>query len=336
MDMAAATAGTAQKKTIRQLLKTWIMRRVISCTEAKQIDLADYLSRLGHQPQKIRNNDYWYLSPFREENTASFKVNRRRNIWYDHGTGKGGDLIDFGKLYFNCSTSELLQRLSENISQLFSFHQPFHPSVASEKKDSSESKIVIVDSHPLQAKSLLSYLQKRNIPPAIAQQFCREIDFLLYGKKYTAAGFKNNSGGYELRSENFKGSSTPKDITFIDNDAAQAAVFEGFINYLSFLSLSPKYIERLTNLHGQSLNFLVLNSLSFFERSRQVMEQHQHIHLFLDRDNAGTKWTTRALEWDKLKYTDRSALYKDHKDLNEWLVHYHQQQKEQLKTGRKL
>src|SRR6476469_6025931 len=85
----------------------------------KQIDLVDYLSSLGYQLQKIRNNDYWYLSPLREEKTASFKVNRKLNAWYDHGIGKGGNMVDFGILYHHCSITELLQKLSSS----FSFHR---------------------------------------------------------------------------------------------------------------------------------------------------------------------------------------------------------------------
>ena len=80
------------------------MKNLMSA-EAKQIDLVDYLSALGQRPQKVRNNDYWYLSPLRTENTPSFKVNRTRNVWYDHGIGKGGNLIDFGIIYFNCSVA---------------------------------------------------------------------------------------------------------------------------------------------------------------------------------------------------------------------------------------
>lgn len=57
----------------------------LNCEQAKHIDLVDYLATLGHHPEKIRNNDYWYLSPLREEKTASFKVNRKLNVWYDHG-----------------------------------------------------------------------------------------------------------------------------------------------------------------------------------------------------------------------------------------------------------
>ena len=58
--------------------------------------MVDYLEKLGYMPQKIRGNDYWYLSPFRQEKEPSFKVNRKLNAWYDHGTGRGGNIVDFG------------------------------------------------------------------------------------------------------------------------------------------------------------------------------------------------------------------------------------------------
>ena len=78
----------------------------LMCADAKQLDLVDYLASLGHQPQKARNQDHWYLSPLQEEKTPSFKVDRRLNMWYDRGTGKGGDLIDFGTLYYRCTVSD--------------------------------------------------------------------------------------------------------------------------------------------------------------------------------------------------------------------------------------
>ncbi|WP_436489900.1 CHC2 zinc finger domain-containing protein [Chitinophaga sp. ARDCPP14] len=107
---------------------------------------------MGHLPQIIRNQDYWYLSPLREEKTPSFKVNRQINVWYDHGIAKGGNLVDFGTLYFKCSIADLLCRLSNQPSDLIlSFHPPSptnnqHPAfIADEKKDTTRSKIVIVD-----------------------------------------------------------------------------------------------------------------------------------------------------------------------------------------------
>ena len=111
-----------------------------NCIEANRIDLVDFLSNLGYTPQKVRNNDYWYLSPLRNEKTPSFKVNRKLNVWFDFGEGKGGNLVDFGMQYFKCSVSEVLTRLSQNNIYNFSFHPPF----ADEKKDASNGKIQIV------------------------------------------------------------------------------------------------------------------------------------------------------------------------------------------------
>ncbi|MEP7233620.1 MAG: toprim domain-containing protein [Ginsengibacter sp.] len=66
-------------------------------------------------------------------------------------------------------------------------------------------------------------------------------------------------------------------------------------------------------------NFLVLNSLLFFQKQGERIEQHQQIHLFLDRDSAGIKFTPAALQWSK-KYRDQSHTYKKYKDLNEYLI----------------
>jgi DNA primase len=49
------------------------------------------------------------------------------------------------------------------------------------------------------------------------------------------------------------------------------------------------------------------------------MEQHQLIRLYLDRDAAGQKYSKRALSMSN-KYTDESSLYKNHKDLNDFMV----------------
>ena len=84
----------------------------MNCAEANQIDMVDYLNSVGYQPQKISGNDYWYLSPLRDEKHASFKVERNKNVWYDHGIGKGGSLIDFLMQMHQCDVREALQKLS--------------------------------------------------------------------------------------------------------------------------------------------------------------------------------------------------------------------------------
>jgi hypothetical protein len=309
----------------------------LKCEQAKEIDLVDYLTSLGHQPKQIRNQDYWYLSPLRSEKTASFKVNRQKNVWYDFGIGKGGDLITFGTLYHNCSVSELLDRLSEFQSRpVLSFHPPAilgivpgADPIAGEMKEATEGKIVLVETRPLTARHLTEYLEKRCITLEIASRYCKEVDFLLYAKLHTVIGFQNNSGGFELRNGNFKGSSSPKDIAFIDNNQQQVAVFEGFFSYLSFQTLSRNETQ-------PQANFLILNSLSFFEKSRQLMEKHREVHLLLDRDSAGISNTQKALRWDNKKYIDRSDFYSNCKDLNDWLINREYSLSQSQSRGRRL
>ncbi|TRW23803.1 DNA primase [Flavobacterium zepuense] len=304
---------------------------------AKQLDLVDYLSSLGHLPTKINGSDYWYHSPLREEKTPSFKVNRNLNVWYDHGEGKGGNLIDFGTVYFKCTANEFLQQLAGQAIPSFPFHQPqkaanrnaAQRSFADGKKENAESKIVIVETRQLADKKLLDYLQKRSIPIDIASHFCREVDFLLYGRKHTVVGFQNGAGGYELRSENFKGSSSPKAVTLLAaKPSNDLAVFEGFFSFLSFQTINRNKASPLTNC-------LVLNSLSFFEKSRELMEGYRRVHLILDRDGAGTKATKKALGWNtgkQDKYIDRSDFYSGFKDVNEWL----QSKQPELKQGQRI
>jgi DNA primase len=299
-----------------------------NCKIANQIDLVNYLETLGHEPSKIKNQDYWYLSPLRNENTPSFKVNQKLNLWYDHGLGKGGNVVDFGIEYFRCNVSEFLQLLNGNsitsgisLSLINENQQASNLRIANEKKDNPLDKIIIVDVRTLENKLLMAYLDNRNISQEIAIQHCKEVDFCLNNRKLTAIGFENISGGYELRSENFKGSSSPKDITFINAQAKSVVVFEGFFDYLSYKMMNQKSVNLQTN-------FLILNSLSFFNKSLKLMEKHERVDLYLDRDTGGIKFTSEALQRDSAKYTDQSFLYEQKKDLNEWL-----NREQQVKRG---
>jgi hypothetical protein len=274
----------------------------LSCEQAKQIDIVDYLASLGYNPSKIKRDDYWYLSPLREERTASFKINRKENIWYDHGLGQGGNLVDFGVLYHNCSVKDFLEKLDGNLS----YHQPIikdHPV--------EDSPIKILAERDLISLSLLRYIKQRRIAEEVSKKYCREVIFSLHNKNYLAIGFRNNEGGYELRNEWFKGSSSPKAITIFDNSVKELTVFEGFFNFLSYQSIQQ-------NQQSPASNFLVLNSTSFFEKSRELMEQHDNVHLFLDRDKTGQNMTQQALSWSK-KYSDESRLFEGYNDLNEWM-----------------
>ena len=97
--------------------------------DVKQISIADYLHSLGYSPVKRQGNGLWYKSPLREEHEASFKVNTDRNLWYDFGAGKGGNIIALAKeLYFSDSLPYLLKRIEEQ-TRMFAQSVFLFPSV---------------------------------------------------------------------------------------------------------------------------------------------------------------------------------------------------------------
>jgi len=228
-----------------------------SCEKARQIDMVTYLAVLGYEPVKIRKFDYWYLSPLRTEKTPSFKINQKLNRWYDHGLGKGGNLIDFALLYYRCTVGEFLKMLSGNLS----FHQPIALRLVT-PENTKENQIHILRKGPISAISLCHYLQQRSIPLEIARRYCQEVRYELHEKEYVALGFQNDAGGYELRNPYFKASSSPKDISTINNGGAEATVFEGFFDFLSYLAM-PK------NQQQKPTDFMILNSVSFFQKPVQ-------------------------------------------------------------------
>ncbi len=163
------------------------MKRLIFCAEANQIDLVDYLQKSGHQPTNIRNNDYWYLSPFHEENTPSFKVNRKLNMWYDHGIGKGGNLVDFGIEFYHCSVLEFLQKLEGKTELDFSFHQHVYP--LQKPPNAGERKIIVIAAANLTTPLLCSYLRRRKIDFNTGNTYLKEVVFELNGKQCLAELF---------------------------------------------------------------------------------------------------------------------------------------------------
>ncbi len=62
------------------------------------------------------------------------------------------------------------------------------------------------------------------------------------------------------------------------------------------------------------------------------MEQHHSIHLYLDRDNKGLMITKEVMAMSK-KYRDESSIYKNHKDLNEYLMNRNPEQRQSQRRG---
>jgi hypothetical protein len=228
--------------------------------------------------------------------------------------------VDFGILYHRCGVVEFLQKLNIPDPNL---KRPLRE-LTTPKLVYETGKFEIISTHMLSSYPLLYYLKMCRISHEIASRYCVEVRYKIGDKLYYAIGSKNNAGGYELRNPNFKGSSWPKGSTFIDNGAHDLAVFEGFFDFLSYQSNYAK--QELP-----ARNYLVLNSATLFERNLTKMQNHDHIHLFLDNDKKGQKYTLYELTLDREKFKDERHLYQKYNELNNWIMHVGLSQKQELK-----
>ena len=284
---------------------------------AKQIKIADYLHSLGYSPVKQQGINLWYKSPLREETEASFKVNTERNQWYDFALGKGGGIIELAShLYATDYIPYILERIAEQTQHIrpvsFSFG----------KQSFSEPSFQQLEIVQLASPALLSYLQERGINIVLAKRECSEAHFTHNGKRYFAIAFPNISGGYEIRNRYFKGCIAPKEISHIkqpEKTRETCYVFEGFMDYLSFLTLRQESCPNYPELDGQ--DYIVLNSVSNVSKALYPLGSYERIHCFFDNDRAGME----ALRQIRMEYgrdlyiRDASQTYSGCKDLNEYL-----------------
>ena len=267
--------------------------------EAKKIRIADYLHSLGYSPVKQQGVNLWYKSPFREENEPSFKVNTEREQWFDFGLGKGGNIITLAAhLYATESVPYILKRIEEQTPHVrpvsFSFH----------RQSATEPSFQQLDIVQLSSPALLSYLQERGINTALAKRECREAHFTNNGKRYFAIAFPNISGGYEIRNRYFKGCIAPKEISHIrqSGEPKKACyVFEGFMDYLSFLTLRLESCPQSPDFDRQ--DYMVLNSVANVSKALYPLGSYERIHCFLDNDRAGMEALQQIRkEYDNTRY----------------------------------
>lgn len=267
----------------------------------RNISIKQFLAERGVSPKQERAGYGMYLSPFRTETEPSFKVDYNQNLWYDFGLGEGGSIIDLVMRLERCNFSEAVAKLDNNS---FSFHRE-------ESVHSAHSTLQIVSVKPLQDNRLIDFLQsKRSINIDIAKHYCKEVHYTIGDKPFFAVGFQSDAGGWELRNEYFKGSSSPKSPTTIGNDSPTCLLFEGFMDMLSYLTLKKNICP--------SVDMVVLNSVHNLHRAEAFLQSHRTIHCFLDNDESGRR-TFEAVRKLGQEAINQSSFYRNHKDLNEYL-----------------
>ena len=281
----------------------------------KRYPIVEYLERKGVKPVRRTAAYALYCSPLREEIHPSFKVDTEKNLWIDYGEGRGGSIIDLCMRMEGCTLSEAIRRLGQNapVNDTYSFLNDFVPNNSQPVMavNGARRLIEISDTLPPHFQEYLTKVRCINLEKAMP--FLKCISYEVRGRRYQAIGFANLSGGYELRDDKtFKGTIAPKDITPIFTDRAEpVCIFEGFMDFLSFLSMK----EEITN------HCLVMNSVSNVARTiRYLNDRHlTHIRAFLDNDEAG-RMAVQDFIKAGLHVEDMNIHFQDFKDLNDFHV----------------
>ncbi|MGR4837723.1 MULTISPECIES: toprim domain-containing protein [unclassified Bacteroides] len=289
----------------------------------KRYPIVAYLERKGIKPVRRTPTYVMYRSPFRAEVHPSFKVDTQKNLWIDYAEGRGGSIIDLCMRLEGCTLSEAICRLGQttsfdtacnNVEPSKEKAYSSNGSIKLPKEEVANGARRLIDVSDTLPSHLQEYLTKvRCINLEKALPFLKSISYEVRGRRYEAIGFFNLSGGYELRDDNmFKGTIAPKDITPIFESKAQpVCLFEGFMDFLSFLSMKEEVNNRC----------LVMNSVSNVARSIHYLNEEQitSVRTFLDNDDAGRR---AVLEFVKagFKVEDMSVHYGNFKDLNEYHV----------------
>jgi DNA primase len=280
------------------------MKRKINCETARNFSVLKALEKLGHFPNRTTEKEAWFLSPFRSETQASFKVSRTKNRWYDHGEGVGGNVIDLVCRILKCSIKETLEFLNDGIAISPFKQQPIF--------NKEETEIDIVKVQDIMHPALIQYLNFRGISLMIARIYCKEVWYSNKDTQFFAIGLRNAKNGWELRNKLFKNSSSPKSYTYIQNNGKQLIMLEGMFDLLSLVTLDQELLN--------TSDILVLNSIAFIKAVERHIPKYESIHLYLDNDRAGQQ----ATEYLTKKYKhviDKRDTYKNHKDLNDSICH---------------
>lgn len=292
----------------------------------KSMPITDFLSSLGVEPASRIGQQYFYHSPFREENTPSFCVHPNKNVWYDHGDPdrKGGDIIDLAMqvLKIDMPTAiQMLDQVSLN-PKVNSALQQEKAQAPVKKKAASKTTLQIIRVEEFQSTILNGYLRSRGIKTELLTQsiqtmtHLKQVIYKVEGrdKEYFALGWKNSAGDFELRSKKFQSFiGKTKTYTYLKGRIPGIAIFESFIDYFS----------ALTHFGKPSLGYdiLILNSTRLVKQTLELVLAQPEIHWFGDNDSAGLK----ALAYYKkecqgIKITNQAYLYQGFKDFNDKLT----------------
>ena len=297
--------------------------------------------------QWMRENDFgdgnrkgkhvFYCSPLRSESSPSFAVNLKENLWYDFGSGKGGNLINLvEQLNPTWSEHHVLSYLEGQIKEKnLDYNEDYNAKLKKEeeqrqwvegkRKEYAEQlnndtfvEMVI----PLTNPALFDYISQRRISFEVAHRFCKEVHYTVRGRRFYGIVFMNDADGMEVRNRLNKRCIGKKSISSIitsDSPHQQCCVFEGFFDFLSYMTIHKCRPDNEICVRGTN-DYFVLNGVGEAKLLLPCLKEYQSIHCYLNNDEAGKVATKEIKKEYAERVIDESYRYKEYNDLNDYLM----------------
>lgn len=273
--------------------------------KAKDVSIESYINR---KPVKRKNGYGLYISPFRDERNPSFKINYDKNLWYDYGTGEGGSVIDLVMKLEQCNFCTACKILENGD---FSFHRESLNSSPIQSYSETMIKSITV---PHSSGSLMQYCISRGISSNIVGAYLKQIYYVNNNREYYSLGMQNVLEGWEIVGLNhFKMVIGNKAYSIIKGERSnELCIFEGIFDFLSLLMIGDRIVPKT--------DCVILHSVTTLKQTKDILNQYDVIHSFLDNDEAGKKCYTELLAMTGKSKVVTYDFYQDYKDVNDFLL----------------
>ena len=301
------------------------MSKFVDISALQEFSIVEFLARLGHQPVHKTGRDHFYHSMLRKtmRNTPSLAVWDSAGKWKDWGGANqsnivGGGIIQLGMAYWpGLPYVDLLHKISEVCNLDPTLIPEYIPPVKyPTESEVADFRFELVKTKPLGSNFVLTqYLQSRGILD-VASPYLKEVYYRDRSKSddqrtFYAIGWQNEHENWEFsNAKGFKSSTGAKGISVISGSPNYAALFEGYMDFLSWFKV-----------HRPALmpTVIVLNSITQLSRAINLIKDFSEVNVYFDHDGPGRKCTSQLIA-EVPHIIDRSYEYLGYKDYNDKLM----------------
>jgi hypothetical protein len=252
--------------------------------------ITQLLAKLGHHPVRKSGKEHIYHSPLRDhDHTPSFTVDDTLGVYYDHGTGKGGD---YNHLAVQLGQQKAAKRPRKN----FAVKLPNY----------LVEQVTDIGHNP----ETIQYLTQRGLWKQ--RHKLKEVHYYVQDEKknckhFSATGWQNDHGAWEVRNKYFKGCLGKKGITTLQGCPERLCLFDSYLDYLSWQHDNP----------NDNPTIIVLNSINHLSNALKTISTHVTITTYFDHNCPGRAATKQVLQTIPTA-TDGSTIYKGFNDYNDY------------------